>query len=153
MNRLSILLLVVLSSLLNLSARAHAQVPIFPVLECMESCQRFERDGTCKHRSSCLKQGDCMTATTCESFDFFGVCKDERVTKTCAVASCPGYPVPAPQFPISCESACQKRNSHGDCVYSTSCEITGRCVQITDCERFNTFGDTCLSERIVHACY
>ncbi len=153
MNRLFSFVLLALLSVLNPILRANAQVPMFPVLECTESCRRFEMDGTCSHRSTCLKVGDCMTATTCESFDFFGACRDERVTKTCAVAACPGYPIPAPQFPISCQSSCQKRNTQGDCIYTTSCEITGRCVQVTDCERFNTFGDTCLSERVIHSCY
>ncbi len=142
-----------ISVLFSLAAGAAEQAPGNPVLQCAELCKRFEQDGTCTSRSTCLKQGDCMTATSCEGFDFFGACNDERVVKTCAVAACPGYPVPAPQFPISCQTSCQKRNSFGDCIYTTSCEIQGRCVQVTDCEKFNSFGDTCLSERVLHTCY
>ncbi|NBT36182.1 MAG: hypothetical protein EBT03_11740 [Betaproteobacteria bacterium] len=124
-----------------------------PVLQCTEGCQKFDYTGACTYRTTCLQQGDCMSLTSCARFDFSGACTDSRVTQTCAVAGCPGYPLPAPQFPITCESGCQKRDVHGDCIYTARCEIIGRCIHRTDCERFNNFGDECLSERVLHSCY
>jgi len=124
-----------------------------PVLECTENCRRFNNEGTCEYRSECRFDGDCVSFKTCGSFDFFGGCSDERVTKTCAVPACPGYPIPSPQFPITCESRCQKRDAFGKCIYTTGCEIQGRCMTQTDCEKFDTFGEKCLSERLVRSCY
>ncbi len=124
-----------------------------PVLQCMENCQKFDISGDCTFRTTCLQQGDCMSLTSCARFDLHGTCTDVRVTQTCAIAGCPGYPLPAPQFPITCETACQKRDIHGDCVYTARCEINGRCVRRTDCERFDIHGDQCLSERVQHSCY
>jgi hypothetical protein len=145
-------LFVLFSVLLGSPVRAAAQNPA-PVLECTESCRRFANDSSCAYRSSCRFEGNCVTARTCASFDFFGGCGDERETKTCAVPVCPGYPVPAPQFPITCETRCQKRDSYGQCLYTTACEINGRCMKLTDCEKFDSFGEKCLSERVVQSCF
>lgn len=124
-----------------------------PILQCTEICQQFAFNGSCNYRTSCTLSGDCMTSKTCAQFDYRGLCLDEAIQKTCAVATCPGVPATPPQFPITCEIRCQKRDSFGRCLYTTGCEIQGRCIRLTDCERFDNFGKTCLSERIIQTCY
>lgn len=124
-----------------------------PVLQCTEGCQKFDYTGDCTFRTTCLQQGDCMSLTACAHFDYTGACTDTKITQNCAIPACPGYPIPLPQFPITCETGCQKRDVRGDCVYTTRCEIIGRCTHRTECERFNNFGDECLSERVQHSCY
>lgn len=142
-------------TLLLLSAPlASAKAPVLPpVLECTETCQQFAFNGSCNYRTSCLLAGDCMTSRTCAQFDYRGTCMDEAFQKTCAVATCPGVPAAPPQFPIRCEIRCQKRDPYGNCLYTTDCDIQGRCIRLTDCERFDTFGTTCISERTTQSCY
>lgn len=124
-----------------------------PVLQCIEGCQKFDYTGDCTFRTTCLQQGDCMSLTSCAHFDYTGTCTDTKVTQNCALPTCPGYPVPTPAFPITCETGCQKRDIRGDCVYTSRCEIVGRCTHRTDCERFDIHGEQCLSERVQHTCY
>jgi len=148
--------LALLASLIFLGAFS-SQISHGAILECIESCQRFDFDGTCTYRTQCQitsgPAGDCMTTATCAQFDFDGKCRDEVIKKVCAVPACPQYPVPAPQFPIACESQCQKRDITGNCVYFTGCEIQGRCMHQTECQRFDAFNQNCLSEKIQHTCY
>ena len=124
-----------------------------PILQCTETCQQFAFNGSCSYRTRCDISAECMTLTTCAQFDSRGRCLDERVQKLCALPVCPGYPVPAPSFPISCDSECQKRDSFGKCVYFSRCEIQGRCMHQTECERFDTFDKKCISEKTQHTCY
>lgn len=134
-------------------ADSSVRFPGQPVLECIETCQRFDGGGDCQYRTSCVFSGDCVSAKSCARFDSYGACKDERTRKICGIPSCPGVPQPLPQFPIGCEEVCQKRNSYGDCVYTSRCEIRDRCVHLTTCERFDSYGEACVSEQAQHACY
>ena len=143
---------------LSLSINAVAALPVvqlpgIPVLQCTDGCQKFDFTGACTYHTNCQKDADCMTFTQCARFDFTGACTDESATRSCAVAACPGYPVPSPQFPITCQTQCQKRDISGNCIYTTGCQIDGRCTHETRCERFNNFGDQCVSETTTHTCY
>jgi hypothetical protein len=149
------LTLIVVAAILSFSTsvRADRRYPGGPgcggsmPIQCAESCQRFEFDGSCQYRTSCTMTENCLKATSCGDFNFEGRCLFERTETQCRAPG--GYP---PSYPISCETTCQRRTVSGECLYMTKCEIQDSCVRFTACERFN-FGGVCLSEQISITCY
>jgi hypothetical protein len=120
-------------------------------LTCEEKCQKYDYfSKTCLYETACEKNGDCMTATSCDVWDSFeAACKAELEETKCHT--------PNPfAGPPSCTSKCQHFDSfEGICKYQTQCIYTenDRCVTAIVCDRYDSFDKTCKTELKRTVCY